>query len=88
MLDALSPMGFACSVPQGAYYMMANIESFGFENDVEFCRHLIHDIGVAAVPGSSFFSEPDAGSQWVRFCFAKKPETIAAAAERLAKLAR
>jgi aminotransferase len=88
MLDALAPLGFTCSVPQGAYYMMANIEKFGFENDVEFCRHLIHDIGVAAVPGSSFFSQPDAGSQWIRFCFAKKPETIAAAAERLSRLAR
>jgi aminotransferase len=88
MLNILEPLGFICSVPQGAYYMMAGIERFGFESDVAFCRHLVEDIGVAAVPGSSFFSEPEAGSQWVRFCFAKKPETIAAAAERLQKLAR
>jgi aminotransferase len=88
MLDALTPLGFVCSPPEGAYYVMSNISNFGFENDVEFCRHMIHDLGVAAVPGSSFFSDPSAGSQWVRFCFAKKPETIAAAAERLARLAR
>jgi len=88
MLEALSPLGFVCSPPQGAYYVMASIENFGYSNDVEFCRHLIHDIGVAAVPGSSFFSDPEAGSRWVRFCFAKRPETIAAAAERLARLAR
>lgn len=88
MLEALQPFGFACSVPQGAYYVMAEIHGFGFENDIAFCRHLVHDIGVAAVPGSSFFSRPEAGSQWVRFCFAKKPETIAAAAERFARLRR
>ena len=88
MLEALQPFGFVCSVPRGAYYVMAEIHSFGFENDIAFCRHLVHDIGVAAVPGSSFFSRPEAGSQWVRFCFAKKPETIAAAAERLARLRR
>jgi aminotransferase len=65
---------------------MANIERFGLGNDVEFCRRLVNDVGVAAVPGSSFFSQGSAGSQWIRFCFAKKPETIAAAAERLARL--
>lgn len=86
MLEALQSVGFVCSVPQGAYYVMAEISGFSFDNDIEFCRHLIHDIGVAAVPGSSFFSSPEAGSSWVRFCFAKKPETIAAAAERLTRL--
>lgn len=87
MLDALRGVGLTCSVPQGAYYIMAEIGALGFKNDIEFCRHLIHEIGVAAVPGSSFFSHPESGSQWVRFCFAKKPETIAAAAERLSRLA-
>jgi aspartate/methionine/tyrosine aminotransferase len=86
MLQALTPLGFVCSRPQGAYYVMANIEQFGFESDVAFCRHLVEDIGVAAVPGSSFFSDRSLGANWVRFCFAKKPETIAAAAERLARL--
>jgi aminotransferase len=86
MVEALQSVGFVCSVPQGAYYVMAEIGGLGFENDVAFCRHLIHDIGVAAVPGSSFFSSPETGASWVRFCFAKKPETIAAAAERLTRL--
>lgn len=86
MLEALAPLGFACSKPQGAYYVMTNIEQFGFRSDVAFCRHLVEDIGVAAVPGSSFFSNRSLGANWVRFCFAKRPETIAAAAERLGRL--
>ncbi len=86
ILDALTPLGFVCSSPQGAYYVMANIENFNLGSDIEFCRHLVEDIGVAAVPGSSFFSHPEMGANWVRFCFAKKPETIAAAAERLERL--
>jgi aminotransferase len=86
MLRTLTPLGFVCSPPQGAYYVMANIERFEFESDVAFCRHLVEDIGVAAVPGSSFFSDRSLGANWVRFCFAKKRETIAAAAERLARL--
>ncbi|MFZ0593926.1 MAG: aminotransferase class I/II-fold pyridoxal phosphate-dependent enzyme [Bryobacteraceae bacterium] len=89
ILDALEPLGFVCSKPQGAYYVMAGFQNLDRDgDDVAFCRHLVEDIGVAAVPGSSFFSNPAAGSQWIRFCFAKKPETIATAAERLSRLAR
>jgi aspartate/methionine/tyrosine aminotransferase len=87
ILDALEPFGFVCSKPQGAYYVMAGIQNFDCKDDVAFCRHLVEEVGVAAVPGSSFFSDPAQGSMWVRFCFAKKPETIAAAAERLSRLA-
>ena len=86
ILEALKPIGFVCSNPQGAYYVMANIRNFDFD-DVSLCNHMVADVGVAAVPGSSFFSDPKLGSQWVRFCFAKKPETIAAAAGRLRRLA-
>ena len=68
--------------------MMASIKAFGFESDVSFCKHLVEDIGVAAVPGSSFFSHSDLGTDWVRFCFAKKVETLEAAAERFQKLGR
>lgn len=88
MVDILNRFGFVCSVPQGAYYVMASIGEFGFKSDIEFCRHLVEDVGVAAVPGSSFFSHSELGTDWVRFCFAKKVETLQAAAERLEKLRR
>lgn len=88
LLDILGRQGFICSVPQGAYYVMANIAGLNAGNDVDFCRYLVEEIGVAAVPGSSFFSDPGLGKDWVRFCFAKKPETLEAAAERLARLSR
>jgi hypothetical protein len=57
-----------------------------FRDDVEFTRHLVREIGVACVPGSSFYSRPELGSQQVRFCFCKKDSTLEAAAERLRKL--
>jgi aminotransferase len=65
---------------------MTDITDFGFPNDVEFTRHLIREIGVACVPGSSFYSIPERGAQQVRFCFCKKDETLNRAAERLSKL--
>lgn len=72
--------------PQGAYYILADISDFGYANDVEFTYHLIKDIGVAVVPGSSFFSQPELGQSLIRFCFSKTPETLRAAQERLIKL--
>jgi aminotransferase len=83
----LSDAGLKCFQPQGAYYIMTDVSSFGFPDDVAFVRHLVTDVGVAAVPGSSFFSNARDGSRYVRFCFCKKPETLAAAGARLAKLA-
>ena len=65
---------------------MCDISAFGFKDDVAMCKHLVEDIGVSAVPGSSFFSNPSAGRNLIRFCFAKKPETLEAAGERLQKL--
>jgi aminotransferase len=65
---------------------MCDISGFGFKDDASFCKHLVEDIGIAAVPGSSFFSHPEDGRQLVRFCFAKKPETLQAAAERFERL--
>lgn len=88
LLDILGRHGFICSVPRGAYYVMANIAGLNAGTDVDFCRYLVEEIGVAAVPGSSFFSDPALGTDWIRFCFAKKPETLEAAAERLARLSR
>ncbi|MDQ1613185.1 MAG: hypothetical protein QOG00_3116 [Pyrinomonadaceae bacterium] len=86
LLPILEAAGFRVFRPDGAYYVMTDISAFGFANDVEFTRHLIQKIGVACVPGSSFYSDPARGAQQVRFCFCKKDETLHAAAERLQKL--
>ncbi len=86
IVPALKDAGFKCDIPAGAYYVMADISEFGFANDIEFTKHLIREIGVAVVPGSSFYHDPAMGSQMVRFCFCKKDETLDAAAERLARL--
>jgi aspartate/methionine/tyrosine aminotransferase len=86
LLRILEKAGLLCYVPKGAYYIMCDISAYGFSDDVAFCRHLVEDIGVAAVPGSSFFSDAADGAHLIRFCFAKKPETLEAAAERLARL--
>ncbi len=88
LLPALQNAGFKTFVPDGAYYIMTDISVFGFRDDVEFTRHLIREVGVACVPGSSFYSVPERGSQQVRFCFCKKDETLNRAAERLSKLPR
>jgi aspartate/methionine/tyrosine aminotransferase len=88
VLPELEKAGFKTFRPDGAYYVMTDISGFGFKDDIEFTRHLIREVGVACVPGSSFYS-PDAsglGSQQVRFCFCKKDETLMLAAERLKTL--
>jgi aspartate/methionine/tyrosine aminotransferase len=86
LLPVLERAGFRTFRPDGAYYIMTDIQAFGFASDVEFTRHLIREVGVACVPGSSFYSDPHRGSQQVRFCFCKRDETLHAAAERLEKL--
>jgi aminotransferase len=86
LLPALEEAGFRTFRPDGAYYIMTDIGGFGFKSDVEFTRHLIREVGVACVPGSSFYSRPELGAQQVRFCFCKRDETLLAAAERLTKL--
>jgi L-glutamine---4-(methylsulfanyl)-2-oxobutanoate aminotransferase len=88
IVPALRDAGFKCDTPEGAYYVMADISNFGFANDIEFTKHLIREIGVAVVPGSSFYFDSTMGSQLVRFCFCKKDETLEAAVERLSKLKR
>jgi aminotransferase len=82
----LTRAGFRCSIPKGAYYVMADISGMGRGNDVEFVRDLVERVGIAAVPGSSFFSNPEIGANWVRFCYPKKDETLDEAERRLAKL--
>jgi aminotransferase len=86
LLPVLEAAGFKTFVPDGAYYIMTDISAFGFNDDVEFTKHLIREVGVACVPGSSFYSVPSLGQQQVRFCYCKKDETLHAAADRLSKL--
>jgi aminotransferase len=88
MLAGLQEAGFVCSVPYGAYYIMTDISAFGFTDDVSFARHLVEKVGVAGVPGSSFYERPEDGSQRLRFTFCKRDETLRDAAGRLASLAR
>jgi len=86
MLGILSGAGFSCFKPRGAYYIMTDISAFGFPDDVAFAQYLVKEIGVAAVPGSSFYRNPADGRTHLRFTFCKKESTFQAAAERLAKL--
>jgi aspartate/methionine/tyrosine aminotransferase len=86
LIPSLTSAGFKCFTPRGAYYVMTDISAFGFKNDVEFTRYLVKEIGVAAVPGSSFYRDPRDGAQQVRFAFCKKPETLDAAAKKLETL--
>ncbi len=83
LCSALVEIGFDLDPPKGAYYVMADISAFGTKNDVEFAQYLVREIGVATVPGSSFFRDKDLGRQYIRFCFCKKEETLNAAIERL-----
>jgi aminotransferase len=86
LLRILEEAGFVCFAPQGAYYIMTDIAGFGFPDDVAFARHLVTEIGVASVPGSSFYRDASASRTKIRFCFCKKEETLAAAEVRLAAL--
>jgi aminotransferase len=86
LVPVLEDAGFKVFRPDGAYYIMTDISAFGFRDDMEFTRFLVREIGVAVVPGSSFYSSPELGSQQVRFCFCKKDETLNKAAEKLQKL--
>jgi aspartate/methionine/tyrosine aminotransferase len=88
LMPALTDAGFRCFRPRGAYYVMTDISAFGFENDVEFTTYLVKTIGVAAVPGSSFYNDPRDGARQVRFAFCKRDETLDEAARRLRKLQR
>lgn len=86
LLGVLEETGFKAYKPDGAYYIITDISEFDFESDVAFAQHLVKNIGVAVVPGSSFYRHPELGSHQVRFCYCKKDETLELAAERLRKL--
>jgi aspartate/methionine/tyrosine aminotransferase len=86
MLEVLEGAGFRCFHPRGAYYIMTDISGFGYPDDTTFVHHLIKDVGVAAVPGSSFFEDPKNGYGMIRFCFCKKYETLKEAQHRMRKI--
>ena len=88
LVPILTEAGFRCFRPRGAYYVMTDISAFGYPDDVTFVKYLVKEIGVATVPGSSFYRDPRDGAQQVRFAFCKKDETLDAAAQRLQKLRR
>jgi len=88
ILPALRAAGFGVFEPDGAYYVMTDIAALTTDDDDTFARRLITDPGIAGVPGSSFYSRPELGRTKLRFAFPKRLETLAAAAERLARLAR
>lgn len=90
LFSILENSGFEPIMPKGAYYMMANVPALmtrlGVENDTLFSRKLIEETGIASVPGSSFYRNPENGKQQIRFTFCKKEETldkVARAFERL-----
>jgi aminotransferase len=94
LMHILETAGFTVYKPRGAYYIMTDISRFRFDEakhpaetrDVSFAKYLVETIGVACVPGSSFYNDPRNGASQVRFTFCKKEETLAAAESRLAKL--
>jgi N-succinyldiaminopimelate aminotransferase len=85
LAGALARIGFDVRVPAGTYFVCAGFGRFGFDDDVAFCRHLVEQVGVAAIPPSVFYERPD--RDYVRFAFCKKDETLNAAIARLEKLA-
>jgi len=96
LLKILTQAGFTVFKPRGAYYIMTDISRFpdpdpkrfpATTRDVRFSKYLVEEIGVATVPGSSFYNNPNDGATQIRFTFCKKEETLAAAEQRLAKLA-
>ncbi len=85
-MKMLTEAGLNPMLPKGAYYIMCDIGSWGYANDVEFSRFMVQEVGVATVPGSSFFNDPASGKDIIRFTFCKKDETLSAAEERLKKM--
>jgi aminotransferase len=87
LYDALTAIGFQCAKPEGSYYIMADIRPLTDKDDVGFSRFLVEEVGVAVVPGSSFFADPADGRFFVRFAFPKRMETLREATKRLEKVA-
>jgi L-glutamine---4-(methylsulfanyl)-2-oxobutanoate aminotransferase len=86
IIAVLEEAGLHPVTPHGAYYTMCDISHFGFASDVDFARHLVEDVGVGVVPGSSFYSDPASGAHQVRVAFPKKMDTLRRVAPKLLNL--
>ena len=86
LASGLDDLGFEVYTPEGTYFVMADHTSFGLRDDMEFCRHLIEQAGVAAIPPSVFYSDPRSGRDLVRFAFCKTEPTLHEALERMQAL--
>ncbi|MBR6107606.1 MAG: pyridoxal phosphate-dependent aminotransferase [Oscillospiraceae bacterium] len=83
-LSGLDRIGISHTVPEGAYYILLDVSEYGYASDLDFCEKLAEHVGVGAVPGSSFFKEPE--NRYIRLHFAKKNETLNEALERLSTI--
>lgn len=85
LIAVLTEIGWAPLPVSGSYFLSVDVDSLPFDDDVAFCRWLTSEIGVAAIPTSAFYASPDRAPNHARFCFAKRPGTIAEAERRLAR---
>ncbi len=83
MLSMLDEIGISYFKPEGAYYVFCDIAGFNFKDDIAMTKHLVKNVGVAVVPGSSFFADSPYKGNYIRFCFSRTQETLEAARERL-----
>jgi aminotransferase len=83
LVRVLDAAGFNPNTPEGAYYVLCDIRPFGFDDDVGFANWLVREVGVAGVPGSSFFSRRDLGRHLIRFTFCKTADVLDEAGVRL-----
>lgn len=88
MLNVLREIGFGVYAPAGSYFIMADHSAFGLGDDRAFARHLVERVGVAAIPPSPFYENPEPAKRLVRFAFCKKRATLEAAAGKLRQLRR
>ena len=86
MQEGLEAAGLPVFSASGSFFLLADASGRGFDDDVSFCMHLLREIGVAAIPPSAFYQDPDTAPIMARFCFAKQPETLREASDRLQKL--
>lgn len=86
LVSGLADLGFGVQEPEGAYYVLADHTGFGVGDDVAFVKHLIAEVGVAAIPPSAFYHSSDEGKRLVRFAFCKSDEVLDEALERMSRL--